>query len=88
MANRIVYLSSSKDESAGIADKDGFWFYSLTQRTVEHGDLAQQRPPQRWRAGDPAVADRLPRILALYVTANTLVQHNTLWSWQEFGDGL
>ena len=88
VANRLVYLSSSKDESAGIADKDGFWFYSLTQRTVEHGDLAQQRPPQRWRAGDPVVADRLQRILALYVTANTLVQHNTLWSWQEFGDGL
>ena len=76
-----VLIASDGAEVIGIAILTFQW-------TVEHGDLAQQRPPQRWRAGDPAVADRLERILALYVTANTLVQHNRLWSWQEFGDGL
>jgi arylsulfatase A-like enzyme len=86
--NRPVYLSSSRADTAGFADRDGFWFYSLTQGIVEHGDLAQRQPPRRWFARDPAVADRVERILALYVTANALIEHNALWSWQEFGDGL
>lgn len=88
VANRPVYLSSSQADVVGFADRDGFWFYSSTQGTVEHSDLAQQRTPQRWPAGDPAVADPVQRILALYVTANALLEHNALWSWQEFGDRL
>ena len=88
LANHPVYLSSSKADTAGFADRDGFWFYSLTQGILEHSDLAQRRPPQRWSAGDPAVADRAERILALYVTANALIERNALWSWQEFGNGL
>jgi arylsulfatase A-like enzyme len=88
LSDRPVYLSSTKDYSAGIADRDGFWFYSFHTRTVEHTDLAQRRPPRRWPSGDPIAADRAERILALYVTANTLIERNALWSWKEFGSRL
>src|SRR3989442_516746 len=35
-----------------------------------------------------AAAALAGRILALYVTANALIEQNTLWSWREFGDRL
>src|SRR2546428_9306208 len=41
-------------------------------------------PPRRWPAGDPAAAARVERILALYVTANALIEQNTLWSMSAF----
>jgi phosphoglycerol transferase MdoB-like AlkP superfamily enzyme len=88
VADRLVYLSSRHAGNAGVADRDGFWFYSSTEGTVEHSDLAQRRPPERLLPGDPAVAERVDRILALYVTANALIEQNRLWSWKEFGNGL
>lgn len=88
LGDRVVYLSDVYDNGAGIVDRDGIWFYSLRSRAVEGADLALKQPGQRWAAGDPAVADRAERILALYVTANGLIERNGLWSWKEFGSRL
>jgi len=85
---RTVYLSEVYGPGAGIADAEGFWFYGFASRALQHADLALRTPPQRWPADDPAAAARVERILALYVTANMLIEQNTLWSWREFGNGL
>src|SRR3989442_863094 len=81
-------LTGVRRNGAGIADGEGFWFYGFASRSLEHADLALRTPPRRWPAGDPAAAARVERILALYVTANALIEHNSLWSWREFGDRL
>ena len=88
LGDRVVYLSDVYDNGAGMVDRDGIWFYSLRSRSVEHADLALRQPATRWPEGDPAVADRTERILALYVTANGLIERNGLWSWKEFGGRL
>jgi len=85
---RTVYLSEVYGPGAGIADAEGFWFYGFASRALQHADLALRTPPQRWPADDPAAAARVERILALYVTANMLIEQNTLWSWREFGNRL
>ena len=88
LADRVVYLSDVYDDGAGIVDRGGIWFYAFRSRTVEHTDVTLRQPGRRWPAADPAVADRAERILALYVTANGLIERNGLWSWKEFGRGL
>ena len=85
---RGVYLSSVYEAGGGIADPDGFWFYLFHSRALQHVDLGLSTPPRRWPDDDPVAAARIERILALYVTANALIEKNTLWSWREFGDRL
>jgi hypothetical protein len=88
LTDRVVYLSDVYDNGAGLVDRDGIWFYSLRSHSIERADLAVTQPATRWAEGDPAVADRAERILALYVTANGLIERNALWSWKEFGSRL
>ena len=85
---RAAYLSEVYEPGAGLADRDGFWFYAFARRTLDHVDLSLTGPSQRLTAEDPAAGPRIERILALYVTANELIEQNTLWSWREFGDRL
>jgi phosphoglycerol transferase MdoB-like AlkP superfamily enzyme len=88
LSERAAYLSEVYEPGAGLADRDGFWFYAFARRTLDHVDLALAGPSRRLTADDPAAAPRIERILALYVAANTLIEQNTLWSWREFGDRL
>ena len=88
LPTRSVYLSAVYELGAGVADRDGFWFYLFHSRALQHVDLQLHSAPQRWAADDPAVARRIQDILALYITANALVEQNALWSWREFGDRL
>jgi hypothetical protein len=37
---------------------------------------------------DPAIALRYRRMLGLYVSANTILNQNKIWSWKEFGQKL
>jgi arylsulfatase A-like enzyme len=85
---RSAYLSAVYEPGAGVADAEGFWFYLFHSGSLQRVDLQMRTEPQRWREDDPAVSRRIEQILALYVTANTLVERNTLWSWREFGDRL
>jgi arylsulfatase A-like enzyme len=88
LSERAAYLSEVYEPGAGLADRDGFWFYAFARRTLDHVDLALAEPSRRLTADDPAAVARVERILALYVAANTLIEQNTLWSWREFGDRL
>jgi arylsulfatase A-like enzyme len=85
---RSAYLSAVYEPGAGVADADGFWFYLFHSRALQHVDLALRTAPQRLAVDDPAAVARIERILALYVTANALIEHNALWSWRDFGDQL
>ena len=69
-------------------DPDGFWFYLFHSHALQHVDLGLRAPPQRWPEDDPSAARRIQQILALYVTANALIEQNTLWSWRDFGGKL
>jgi arylsulfatase A-like enzyme len=85
---RSVYLSAVYEPGAGVADPEGFWFYLFHSRALQHVDLGLRTAPQRWPEDDPVVTRRIEHILALYVTANALIEQNALWSWREFGDRL
>ncbi len=88
LPDRAVYLNEVYDHGAGLADREGFWFYSFATRAVQHIDLGLRGPARRFEPGDPAAAARVERILALYVTANQLIEKNALWNWKEFADRL
>jgi arylsulfatase A-like enzyme len=85
LPERAVYLSEVYDNGAGVADREGLWFYAFPTRVVHHVDLALRGPARRFEPDDPAVAARVERILALYVTANALIERNALWNEREFG---
>jgi arylsulfatase A-like enzyme len=86
LSDHATYLSEVYEPGAGLADREGFWFYAFARHTLDHVDLDLAGPAQRLAADDPAAASRIERILALYVAANTLIDQNTLWSWGEFGN--
>jgi hypothetical protein len=85
LSDRAAYLSEVYEEGAGLADRDGFWFYGFARHSLDHIDLSLAGPSRRLAAEDPVAAPRIERILALYVTANALIEQNALWSWREFG---
>ena len=85
LSDRPAYLSEVYEEGAGLADRDGFWFYGFARHSLDHIDLSLAGPSRRLAGDDPAAAPRIERILALYVTANALIERNALWSWREFG---
>jgi len=88
LPERTVWLSDVYDNFVGVVDRDGFWFYSLNYPGIEHTDLALRAAAPRRRPSDPALADRVEKILAGYVTSNVLLESNRVWSWKEFGGRL
>lgn len=88
LPDRIVYVSDVYDNLIGVADRQGFWFYALDSHTVEHTDLDLRVASTRRPAADPAVAERVEHILALYVSSTSVIERNRLWSWKEFGPRL
>jgi len=85
---RRAYVSPVYETGGGVVDPDGFWFYLFHSHALQRVDLDLRTEPQRWAENDPAIARRIEQILALYVTANALIEQNSLWSWREFGDRL
>ncbi|HTO13897.1 MAG TPA: LTA synthase family protein [Candidatus Binatia bacterium] len=88
LPERTIFVSDVYDNFVGVVDRDGFWFYSLNYPGVEHTDLKLKGVTPRTPPGDPSVAARVEQILAAYVTSNTLIESNRLWSWKEFGGRL
>jgi phosphoglycerol transferase MdoB-like AlkP superfamily enzyme len=86
--DRSVYLSNVYDNVVGVAERDGFWFYAPDTHVVGHLQLEDTGPALQLPARDPRVAAQAERILALYVTAEALLNNNRLWSWKEFGPQL
>ena len=88
LPERTIFISDVYDNYVGVVDREGFWFYSLNYPGVERTDLALKGVTPRTPPGDPSVAARVEQILAAYVTSNTLIESNRLWSWKEFGSRL
>ena len=88
LPDRVVYVSDVYDNLVGVADRQGFWFYAFDSHTVEHTDLELRAASPRRPAADPAVAERVDHILALYVSSTSVIERNRLWSWKEFGPQL
>jgi len=57
-------------------------------QTVRRSDLDLNEPAVVLDAGNPAIAHRYRRLLALYVASNNVRNQNKIWSWKEFGSKL
>jgi hypothetical protein len=86
--DNTAFLSSAYDDAIGFADRGGILFYSLRTETIVQAELDLEGPPVRRQPGDPGVADRYRRMLALYVSANSLIEQGRVWSWKELGGAL
>jgi len=85
LQDNVAFLSSVYDDLIGLADRDGVLLYSLRTETLYQTDLKLKNPPVSRASDDPAVAARYRRLLALYVSANVLLEQNRIWSWKELG---
>ncbi|HSB45108.1 MAG TPA: LTA synthase family protein [Nitrospira sp.] len=88
MQDNMAFLSSVYDDLIGMADRDGLIFYSLRSETLRSADLDLRGAAVPVDASEPAIALRYRRMLALYVSANTILNQNKIWSWKEFGNNL
>jgi len=86
--DNVAFLSSVYDDLIGLADADGLLLYSLRSRTVRRADLDLNEPAVVLDPENPAIVQRYRRLLSLYVTANTVLNQNKIWSWKEFGPKL
>ncbi len=85
LQDNVAFLSSVYDDLIGLADRDGLVLYSLRTGTLYQTDLILEAPPVSRAIDDPAVAARYHRLLALYVSANVLLEQNRIWSWNNLG---
>ena len=83
-----AFFSSAYDDLIGLADRDGILFYSFRTETLGQAELSLEGPPVRRLVTDPEIAARYRRMLALYVSANTLLEQGRVWSWKELGNSL
>ena len=88
LEDNAAFLTSVYDDVIGIADRDGLLLYSLRSQTLRRADLDLNEPAVQVDVTNPAVLHRYRRMLGLYVTANTLLNQNRIWSWKEFGPKL
>ena len=88
LEDNAAFLTSVYDDVIGIADRDGLLLYSLRSQTLRRADLDLNEPAVPVDVTNPAVLHRYRRMLGLYVTANTLLNQNRIWSWKEFGPKL
>jgi len=85
LQDNVAFLSSVYDDLIGLADRDGLLLYSLRNETLYQTDLKLEDPPVSRAIDDPTVAARYRRLLALYVSANVLLEQNRIWSWKALG---
>jgi sulfatase-like protein len=86
--DNTAFLSSAYEDIIGFADREGILSYSFRTETVAQADLNLEGPPMRRLPTDPEVAARYRRMLALYVSANSLLEQGRVWSWKELGGAL
>jgi len=81
--DNFAYLSSVYDDLIGLADQSGLWLYSFRRGSFQQADLLLKG--QVWQPAVTAtdVAPRYRRLLALYLTANMLLERNQIWSWKD-----
>jgi len=85
LEHNVAFLTSVYDEVVGLADQQGIWFHAFRDGRMYQHPLEFNGPARVREAGDPEVADRQRRVLALYITANVLLEQNRIWSWKDLG---
>ena len=86
--DNMAFLSSVYDDLIGLADREGLLLYSLRSHTLRRADLDLKEGAVPVESTDPAIARRYRRMMALYVSANTILNQNKIWSWKELGKKL
>lgn len=84
----MAFFSSAYDDAIGFADREGILWYSFRTETLSQADLNLAGPPLLRSPTDREVAERYRRMLALYVSANSLLEQSRVWSWKELGGAL
>lgn len=88
LSDNMAYLSSVYDDLIGLADHDGLWLYSFRRRSLKYIDLKLRGPASHPSLVRTDAELRYRRMLALYITSNTLLEQNRIWSWRELGKRL
>ena len=86
--DNTAFLSSAYDEMIGFADREGILSYSFRTESLAQAGLNLEGPPVRRLPTDPDVAAKYRRMLALYVSSNSLIEQARVWSWKELGGDL
>ena len=86
--DNMAFLSSVYDDLIGLADREGLLLYSLRSEALRQADLDLKGAAVSVESKDPAIELRYQRMLALYVSANMILNQNKIWSWKELGKKL
>ncbi|HNP30935.1 MAG TPA: LTA synthase family protein [Nitrospirales bacterium] len=84
LSDNLAYLSNMYDDAIGIADYQGVWWYAFDTGLLNHTDLDLQTPVTHPSLDEMDAAHAYRSMIGLYLTANTLIEHNRIWSWGEF----
>lgn len=84
LSDNRAYLSNMYDDAIGLADHQGIWWYAFDTGLLNHTDLDLQTPVQHPSLEENEAAQAYRSMIGLYLTANTLIEHNRIWSWGEF----
>ena len=82
--DNFAYLSNVYDDLIGLVDQDGLWLYSFRRGLFYQTDLklkSQAQPITVTATTD--VDPHYRRLLALYLTANMLLEKKQIWSWKD-----
>jgi phosphoglycerol transferase MdoB-like AlkP superfamily enzyme len=88
MTDNVAFLSSVYDDLIGLADRDGLLLYSLRSETLRKADLDLKGAVVPVESEDPTIALRYRQMMALYVSANMILNQNKIWSWEKLGKKL
>ena len=83
-----AYLTSAYDDTIGLVDHHGLSFYSLRRQVFSQMDFDPMKPLSERSVADPDIAPQFHRLMALYVSSNTLLEQNRIWSWKDLGGKL
>lgn len=86
--DNTAFLSSAYDDLIGFVDREGILTYSFRTESLAQVGLDLEGPLVHWLPTDPDVAPRYRRLMALYVSANSLIEQGRVWSWEELGGAL
>lgn len=84
LSDNRAYLSNMYDDAIGLADHQGVWWYAFDTGLLNHTDLDLQTPVRHPSLEETDAAHAYRSMIGLYLTANTLIEHNRIWSWGQF----
>lgn len=80
LSDNRAYLSNMYDDAIGLADHQGIWWYAFDTGLLNHTDLDLQAPVKHPSLDEIDAAHAYRSMIGLYLTTNTLIEHNRIWS--------